>query len=212
MLESLRADWQVVMTGGYLNLGSSREINLERLSAYAAVVEESRAAWLTEPLGIQEHDGTRYPYSLPCRPDLKSVSLISDKAKRLMDRCQRPLLLRAPNGALRVGTREEETEFLNRICAASGCGLAIDLSALARMSRSHHFSGAEWLECIEPKNFQQLDLAGSSAGSDGWKLLRAAMSRARPRAVFVQWEGDFRGIQELEAVLERINRARRNAA
>lgn len=212
MLESLRNDWEMVITGGNLNLGSSRELDLERLRAYAVVVEESRAAWLTEPLGVQEVQGRRYPFSLPPRADRIMAAQIADKAKAVMDRCQRPLLLKVPNGMLMVGSVAEEVAFLNRICKESGCGLAIDLDALMRMSRSHLFSAKEWLAGIEAEYIQQLDVPGASFAGEDWKLLRWVKERTRPRAVFVQWTRDYRGVPEIEAAFERLLEFRREAA
>jgi uncharacterized protein (UPF0276 family) len=212
MLGALRSDWRMVLTAGGLNLGSTEELDLYRLRSYGEIAVESGATWMTEPLGFQEHHGRRFPYSLPPRPERLGVRRISDKAKAVMDGCQRLLLLQVPNRNLTVGSYLEQVEFLNRICAESGCGLAVDLSALAATARLHGFTAAAWLRGIEGKNIQQLDLAGESLGTEEWKLLELTLSMARPRAVFVQRHENFRGVQELEAALSSVNEIRRVAA
>jgi hypothetical protein len=140
-----------------------------------------------------------------------------EHARAIAEAFGRPLLIENIAAPLRLAGTMSETDFLNRLCERSGCGLSVDLTALAVNGRNHAVDPVAWLAAIEPERIVQIRL-GSYSQLDGawrdtndgpvpeevWGLAERVLASAPVRAAILERDRDFPPLAELEGELRRL--------
>jgi uncharacterized protein (UPF0276 family) len=110
-----------------------------------------------------------------------------------------------------------ESDFLNRLCDKSGCGLSIDLTALAVNGRNHAFDPAARLAELDPRHIVQLrvgsyrqvggiwrDTNDGPVPEEVWDLTVQVLESAPVRAGILERDWNFPSLLELESELVRL--------
>jgi hypothetical protein len=145
------------------------------------------------------------------------LGVLAEHAAEVMERCGRLLLLENITSHIRIRGHLSETDFLNKICERSGCGILLDVTNLFVNARNHGFDPRSWMRDLDPERVVQLHVVGYRyAGgrwhdrhSDGiqedlWSLIRDAIAWARPRAAIIERDADFPAFDELAAELRAL--------
>ena len=216
-LRSLAEAYPLVLHGSGLSLGTPGPLDQEELGLFSAVVR------LTDPLWVSEHLGFRrtaevdlaHPSPVPLTGD--TLASFVEHCREVVERCRKPLLIENIAYHLQIPGAMSEPEFLNRLCDEVGCGLLVDLTALAVNGHTHGFDPRGWLDAIEHRWITQVhigaydrdggrwsDSHAARVPEDIWELARHVIKSAPVRAVILERDGSFPHASELRDELRRI--------
>lgn len=192
-LRWLSAQYPVIVRCASLSLGGPDPIEPQAIASCATIAHDANAIWLAHPLGFSRSGEIDLGMSVPISLTRTNLELVSERVREVIDRCERTLLIENGSSALKIRGTLAETEFLNLLCAQSGCKLLVDLSVLYADSRRHRFDPAAWLDDIEPQQIVQVrvtvpperECRSSLSGTTGEQCsqLSRLLTRARPRAI-----------------------------
>jgi hypothetical protein len=125
--------------------------------------------WISEPIGFCHTDEIDLKHFCPVPPAEDTIGVIADHAMEISDRCGCPMLLETIASPLRFCGPMPGPEFLNRLCARSGCRLLLDVTGLFVDSRNHLFEATDWLSQLDPAAIAQLHVSGYRQRSGRWE-------------------------------------------
>lgn len=157
-----------------LSLGTPGPLDSNTLDRFAEVVDVAQPEWISEHVAFTKSDEIDLGHLNPVAPTATSLCTLVDHARQLMDRCQKPLILENVTSFLRLPGDMSETEFLNRLCDESGCGLLLDVTNLLINARNHGFDEQAWLSELNPDHVVQLHVVGYSHNNGLWHDYHAA--------------------------------------
>ncbi|HEX8502974.1 MAG TPA: DUF692 family protein [Pyrinomonadaceae bacterium] len=194
-LDQLRREKPVVMHSIGLSLGSAHRFDAGHVEQIARWREWLRSPWHSDHLSfnLAEHGGgeMNVGITLPLPYDRETVELLAPRIEQVRARVPVPFLLEN-NVYFFTYARQDygEAEFLNRLCAASGCGLLLDLHNLYTNCRNHGADPYDFLGRLDLSNVVEMHVAGGmehggfymDAHSDVsppevWELLDHALPR-----------------------------------
>lgn len=216
-LAALAATYPLAIRSRDLSLGTPGPLDADRLNRLAALAAVTDPLWVSEWIAFSRTGEVDLACAGPVRPDESTVHLIAGHAREVAGRCGVPLLLETVASHLCIPGTMPETEFLNRLCAASGCGLLLDTTALFVNSRNHGFDPHLWLREIDPPHIRQLHISGFSligecwedrhgqrVQREIWKLAEAALTHAPVRGAILEYDLAFPAVQAIEIELRML--------
>lgn len=208
-----------------LSLGTPGPLDSDRLNRLAALAAIADPLWISERIAFSRTGEVDLACAAPVRPDEDTVGRMAEHAREVADCCGVPLLLETVASHLRVPGPMSETEFLNRLCGASGCGLLLDVTALFVNSRNHRFDPHPWLREIDPAHIGQIHVSGFSRSGvfwedrhgervqrEVWALAEAALAHAPVRGAILEYDIAFPAVQAIEIELRVLKAAGSRAA
>jgi uncharacterized protein (UPF0276 family) len=200
-----------------LSLGTPGPVDPDELAWSASFVREAQPLWMSDALGFRCSSEVDLAASVPVALTDETLDLLVDHARVVTEACGVPLLLENIASRLAIAGTMREPAFLNRFCDRSGCGLALDVTALAVAGRNHRFDPVRWIEELDPRWVVQLHVGGCRERDGGWHdahdaplddevlgLTGFVMERAAVRAVVLLRNGRFPPIDEIVADLRRL--------
>jgi uncharacterized protein (UPF0276 family) len=216
-LRGLGRDYPLFVHGLGLSLGTPGPLDRATLDAYARVVAASDPLYCTEHVAFTRTPDVDLGHLNPVAPTLENIRIVADHAREVMDRCGKPMLLENIASHLLLKGTMPETEFLNRLCDAAGCGLLLDVANLYVNSRNHGYDALAWLDGLETKNVAQLHVVGYTRRDGRWHdahaepiqrelydLAGELMRRAPLRGVIVERDANIPEPGELAAELREL--------
>ena len=165
-LRQLAARYPLYVHGLGLSLGTPGPLDAQILKQFARVADLAQAQWVSEHIAFSRTADVDLGHLNPVRPDRQALQLFSEHVQELKAACGgRPVILENITTHLALKGDLSETEFLNQLCAHSGCGLLLDVTNLWINSRNHGFDPRAWLREIQPAHIVQLHAVGYSAPS-----------------------------------------------
>lgn len=220
LLRDLRRDYPLFVHGLGLSLGTPGPLDPGTLSRFARVAEAADPLFVTEHAAFTRTPEVDLGHLNPVAPTRANVAVLADHAKEVMDRCGKPLLLENIASALALRGEMPEPEFLNRVCAAAGCGLLLDVTNLYVNSRNHRFDPVAWLDALDLPRVGQFHLAGYTRRGGRWHdahaeavqpelvdLARHVLGRTRARGVILERDENIPAPADLAGELEAIRAA-----
>lgn len=217
LIDSICRLGPTIISRGSLSLGTPGPLDADHLRAFVAIVERTKPAWISEPVGFSRTDECRWKAYLPVCPGPESLNTIVDHAMQVMDKCQRLLLLETTASSIQPRGSIRETDFLNQACQKAKCGLLLDVTALLVNALNHRFDPVAWLRQLDPGLILQLHVSGYSrrdhhyfdehlgaVQDDVWDLVEDALGYCSPRAIILEREGNYPPIFAIERELARL--------
>lgn len=220
VFEHVAAHRPVVLHGVSLSIGSTAPLDMTYLAKLRALAERFRPLWISDHLcwtgvqGVNSHD------LLPMPLTEAALAHVADRVGRVQDFLGRPLIVENPSTYLEFrASQMPEAEFLARLCAATGCGLLLDVNNVHVSSFNHALDPLAYLEAIPAEHVVQVHLAGPSDHGTHlidthdapvpdavWPLYARVWERCGPVATMVEWDAD---IPEFAVVAAELAKARR---
>ncbi|MDH4742772.1 DUF692 domain-containing protein [Sphingomonas sp. CBMAI 2297] len=220
VFEHVAAHRPVVLHGVSLSIGSTAPLDMTYLAKLRALAERFRPLWISDHLcwtgvqGVNSHD------LLPMPLTEAALAHVADRVGRMQDFLGRPLIVENPSTYLEFrASQMPEAEFLARLCAATGCGLLLDVNNVHVSSFNHALDPLAYLEAIPAEHVVQVHLAGPSDHGTHlidthdapvpdavWPLYARVWERCGPVATMVEWDAD---IPEFAVVAAELAKARR---
>jgi hypothetical protein len=182
--------------------------------------------WISEHLSFSRV-GTGHEVNaaiaLPVAYDLEMLDLLVPRVRFLTDSLSCPFLLENSVYYVRYPDQDlTEEEFLNRLCARSGCGVLLDLHNVYTNSVNHGLTAADYLDSLDLKNVREIHIAGGApmmgfhADSHNgpvlegvWEMLEYVVPRAKNlRGVTFEFHESSFGMMGENGFREQIDRTR----
>lgn len=167
--------------------------------------------------GFNSHDLLPLPYTE------EALDIVCTNIDQAQDALGRAMLIENPSTYIDFAPADmTEWQFIDALCARTGCGLLLDINNVFVSASNHDFDPVAYLDGVPHDHVRQIHLAGHSAGQHGllidthdhpvpdpvWALYAQAMTRLGEVAVMIERDDD---IPPLEALLGELAMARRLA-
>jgi len=199
-LSELAERTRMVLHGVGLNIGGHIPLHLDYLKSLKDLVERTR------PLIVSDHlcftatgEGQSFDL-LPIERTQKEWNHIKSRVHEVQDFLDRPLTLEYVSTYVESDANEmRQSEFLNALAAATGCGILLDVNNVFVCAFNHGFDAWQEIEAIDPRHVHQYHIAGHAVHEDYlhdthaevirdevWQLLRRAFQTIGPRPCIIE--------------------------
>jgi uncharacterized protein len=218
-LDAVRERHAVAMHGVSMSIGAAQGLSRDYLKHLKTLADRVRPLWISDHLcwtGVDRfnsHDLLPLPYTT------EALDVVCANLALAQDILERPLLLENPSSYLAFPEADfTEWEFLNELCALTGCYLLLDVNNIYVSATNQGFDPEAYLRGIPVDRVRQIHLAGHSQGEtllidthdapvcDGvWQLYRKACERFGHVATMIERDDN---IPPLETMLAELDHAR----
>lgn len=194
-VQSIRARLPLVAHSIGQSIGSADRFDRGHLEQMCRWHERCSFAWHSDHLSyhLVQHGSVNAGFTMPLPRDHATLRMLARRVAAIRQRVRATFLLETNVYYVAFPDDElDEPEFLNRLCAKSGCGLLLDLHNVYTNSRNHGFDAAAFIDRLDLGNVVEIHLAGGMehAGfyldahrgrtpEPVWALLERALPRLR---------------------------------
>jgi uncharacterized protein (UPF0276 family) len=216
ILREVRARYPVALHGVSMSLGSADGLDAAYLARLRALVDEIAPLFVSDHLswtrieGFSSHDLLPLPYTE------EALDLVSANVARAQDALGRTMLVENPSTYIGLAPADmTEGQFLDRLCARTGCGLLLDVNNVFVSATNQGFDPIAWLDAIPHRHVRQIHLAGHSRGEEllidthdrpvpppVWDLYAHVVPRLGPVATMIERDDDIPPLATLLAELD----------
>jgi len=143
-----------------LSMGTPGPLDQAYLGRFAAVCNCTDPIWISEHIAFTKTDYADLGHLNPIPYTSNTLAYFSEHVIEVSEYCNKPILLENITTHIQIDSPMRETDFINRLCDKTGCGLLLDVTNLYVNSKNHHFSTTRWLHEIQPGYIRQLHVVG----------------------------------------------------
>jgi len=211
ILRQVRERHPVALHGVSMSIGSADGADRDYLRRLRALVDEVDPILVSDHLcwtrveGFNSHDLLPLPYTE------EALDVVCANIAVAQDVLGRPILIENPSSYVAFADAPmTEWQFLDAMCARTGCSLLLDVNNVYVSATNHGFDPLEYLAGIPADRVHQIHLAGHSQGREllidthdrpvparVWALYEAALARVGPVATMIERDDDIPPLAEL---------------
>ncbi|MGW8205180.1 MNIO family bufferin maturase (plasmid) [Sphingomonas bisphenolicum] len=216
ILDQIRERHPVALHGVSMSIGSADGLDRAYLVRLKTLVDHLDPLFVSDHLcwtrieGFNAHDLLPLPYTD------EALDLVCTNILQAQDMLERPMLIENPSTYLQF-TADSMTEwqFLDAMCARTGCGLLLDVNNIYVSAVNHGFDPMAYLAGVPADRVRQIHLAGHSEGRDRlidthdqpvpppvWSLYAEACRRTGPVATMIERDDDIPPLADLLTELD----------
>jgi len=216
-LELLRAEFPVALHGVSLNLASSDPLDERYLAQLKALSDEIQPWLVTDHLCWTGVGRENLFDLLPFPFTAESLALVAANVSRVQDLLKRPLAVENITFyAQPAGNEAHEEDFLNELCARTGCGVLLDVNNVFVNAVNFGLDPHDYFRRLDLRNVAEVHLAGHFERHDGvlidthgaavkqpvWDLYEGLIARAGLLPTMIERDQNIPPWEELERELE----------
>ncbi|KJV06283.1 MNIO family bufferin maturase [Methylocucumis oryzae] len=215
-LDSIRADYPMVMHGVSLSIGSTDPLNWDYLRQLKALAKRIEPAWVSDHLcwtgvnGVNLHDLLPLPYTEA------AIDHVANRVSTVQEYLGRQLLLENVSSYVSYAHSEmSEWDFLSAVAERADCLILLDINNIYVSAHNHGFDPLRYLRQLPAQRIQQIHLAGhldlghliiDSHGDTVidpvWSLYEAALQRFGFVATMIERDDNVPPLTDLLAELD----------
>lgn len=218
VLRRVRERHPVALHGVSMSLGSADGLCQDYLLRLRALADSVEPLFVSDHLSwsrighFNSHDLLPLPYTE------EALAVVCANVDRAQEVLRRTMLIENPSSYVSFPGDMTEWEFLEALCARTGCQLLLDVNNVFVSASNHGFDALAYLDGIPVQHVRQVHLAGHSQGREllidthdspvpdpVWSLYAAALERTGPVATMIERDD---GIPPLAELLAELNVAR----
>jgi uncharacterized protein (UPF0276 family) len=215
VLRQVRERHLVALHGVSMSVGSADGLDSDYLLRLRSLVREIEPLFVSDHLcwtrvqGFSSHDLLPLPYTQ------EALDIVTANVLEAQDALGRTLLIENPSSYVCFAGAMSEWEFLDALCARTGCELLLDVNNIYVSGMNHGFDPIEYLKGIPARRVRQIHLAGHSQGRSllidthdqpvcpaVWQVYDAALARVGPVATMIERDDNIPALAELLAELD----------
>jgi uncharacterized protein (UPF0276 family) len=220
LLREMRSLYPVALHGVSMSIGSADGLDGAYLARLRALIDEIEPLFVSDHLswtrieGFSSHDLLPLPYTS------EALDLVCANIDRAQNALGRAMLIENPSTYIDFAAAEmNEWQFLDAMCARTGCGLLLDVNNVFVSATNHGFDAIAYLNGVPHDRVRQVHLAGHSEGKEllidthdrpvpasVWDLYAHVMPLLGPVATMIERDDD---IPPLADLLTELSVARR---
>ncbi|WP_442679944.1 MNIO family bufferin maturase [Sphingomonas sp. ASY06-1R] len=164
ILRDIRARYPVALHGVSMSIGSADGLDPLYLARLRALIDDIDPLFVSDHLSWSRtgdfcaHDLLPLPYSE------EALAIVCRNVARAQDALGRTLLIENPSRYVALPGDMTEWEFIDAVCARTGCGLLLDVNNVFVSATNHGFDARRYLDGIPTDRVRQIHLAGHSRG------------------------------------------------
>ncbi|MFD1106421.1 MNIO family bufferin maturase [Sphingobium olei] len=223
ILRQIRERYPVALHGVSMSIGSADGVDRFYLDRLRALVDEIEPLFVSDHLSWSRIEGFNSHDLLPLPYTWEALDTVCTNIERAQDALGRAMLVENPSTYLDFMSADmTEWEFLNLVCARTGCGILLDVNNVFVSASNHGFDPIAYLDGIPRGHVRQIHLAGHSQGEhllidthdrpvppSVWSLYAHILPRLGPVATMIERDDH---IPPLGDLLVELDTARRIAA
>ncbi|MFO1077383.1 MAG: DUF692 domain-containing protein [Planctomycetota bacterium] len=204
VLDEVAARYPVVMHGVSMNIGSTDPLDRAYLRELRALQRRCRARWISDHLCWTGVDGQNLHDLLPMPYTKAALRHVAARVRAVQDLLEQPLVLENPSTYLQfAGADFTEPQFLRELCAATGCGLLLDVNNVFVCAENHGFDAEAYLRQVPWDHVVYFHLAGHTVHAthrldthdrpvcaEVWELYGLAHELSGGRSTLLEWDAD----------------------
>jgi len=223
ILRDIRARYPVALHGVSMSIGSADGLDQAYLIRLRALVDDIEPLFVSDHLSwsrIEEfssHDLLPLPYTQ------EAFDIVSANIDRAQNALGRAMLIENPSTYIDFAPADmTEWQFIDALCARTGCGLLLDVNNVFVSASNHGFDPIAYLNAVPHDRVRQIHLAGHSQGDhllidthdravppSVWQLYAHVLPKLGPVATMIERDD---AIPPLLDLLAELGTARRIAA
>jgi uncharacterized protein len=222
ILRDIRARYPVALHGVSMSIGSADGLDGAYLARLRALVDEIDPIFVSDHLSWSRIEGFNSHDLLPLPYTDETLDLITANVDRAQSVLGRTMLIENPSTYMDVPECDmAEWEFLDALCARTGCGLLLDVNNVFVSATNRGFDPIAYIDGLPHARVRQIHLAGHSQGaellvdthdqpvpSSVWDLYAHVLPKLGSVATMIERDDD---IPPLAVLLDELDRARRIA-
>jgi uncharacterized protein (UPF0276 family) len=208
-LRFLRDNYALSLHGVGLNIGAKEPLDPAHLARLKRLCDIYQPESFSEHLAWSSHGGFFFNDLLPLPYTEANLRLVIDHIDETQSTLGRRLLLENPATYVRFAQSAiPETEFLQEIARASGCGLLLDVNNVFVSACNHAFDASAYLAAFPLDRVGEIHLAGhfnttddqgaplcidahgAPVIADVFTLFESVIARAGPLPTLIEWDND----------------------
>lgn len=214
LLREVRARYPVALHGVSMSVGSAEGVDRAYLARLRALVDEIEPLFVSDHLCWTRVDGFNSHDLLPLPYTEEALDVVCANVDAAQDALGRTMLIENPSSYVAFDGAMTEWEFLNALCARTGCGLLLDVNNVFVSAVNHGFNARTYLDAVPADRVRQVHLAGHSQGADllidthdqpvpasVWDLYAHVLPRLGPVATMIERDDAIPPLHELLAEL-----------
>lgn len=220
ILELMRQDYNIVLHGVSLSIGSTDELNFSYLKKLKELAEKIQPQWISDHLCWTGVEGENIHDLLPLPFTREAINHVAERIQRVQDFLGRRILLENVSSYVTFKHSEmTEWEFLREISNRADCGILLDVNNIYVNSVNHGFDPVSYIKALPPERIGQIHLAGHSRQgeilvdthdapvcTEVWNLFRVAVNLLGPVSTMVEWDDKIPDFQVLKAETDKAAR------
>lgn len=220
MLESIRKNYDVVLHGVSLSIGSTDELNFNYLKRLKTLVDTIQPKWVSDHLCWTGVSGENVHDLLPLPFTNEALNHLIERISRVQDFLGQRILLENVSSYISFRHSEmTEWDFLKEISTRADCGILLDINNVYVSSVNHNFNPIDYLNCLPQERVGQIHLAGHSRQGDVlidthdapvcdevWDLFQRAVKRFGAISTMVEWDADIPEFSRLQAEVDKAKK------
>lgn len=220
MLDTIRADYPIVMHGVSMSIGSTAPLDYDYLTALKTLAERVEPAWISDHLcwtgvhGINLHDLLPLPYTE------EALAHVATRISRVQDFLGRRIAIENVSSYVTFESSVmDEWTFVRELASRADCWLLVDVNNIFVSAFNHDFDALQFLDTIDPARVVQLHLAGHSdyethkidthdqpICAEVFALYKEALKRFGPISTLIERDDNFPPFAELMNELDEVRR------
>lgn len=225
IIRKVREHYPVVLHGLSFNIGSSEAPDRQYLQQLKALIQELHPAWVSDHICWTGLHGRTSHDLLPIAYNHQTLEQVISKVSEIQDFLQQPVVLENPSMYLQFRSADmAEAEFINQLCARSGCRLLLDVNNVFVSCFNLDLDPYAHIAALDRHIVQQFHLAGHTHNGSHiidthdhpvsdpvWDLYQYACRHFGATATLLERDDHIPPLPELLAELEQA-RSLQNAA
>jgi uncharacterized protein (UPF0276 family) len=211
ILREVRARYPVALHGVSMSLGSADGLDGAYLARLRALVDEIEPLFVSDHLSWSRIEGFNSHDLLPLPYTDAALDLVCANVAHAQDVLGRPMLVENPSTYIDLAPADmTEWQFLDALCARTGCGLLLDVNNVFVSASNHGFDPIAYLDGVPHDRVRQIHLAGHSQGAEMlidthdrpvpasvWDLFAHVRPRLGPVATMIERDDDIPPLADL---------------
>jgi uncharacterized protein (UPF0276 family) len=165
ILRDIRARYPVALHGVSMSLGSADGVDGAYLARLRALVDEVEPLFISDHLSWSRLEGFNAHDLLPLPYTQEALDIVCANIDRAQEALGRIMLIENPSTYIDFASSDmSEWEFIDMMCARTGCELLLDVNNLFVSASNHGFDPLACLHAVPHARVRQIHLAGHSRG------------------------------------------------
>ncbi|WHO40945.1 DUF692 domain-containing protein [Sphingobium sp. AP49] len=182
ILRDIRARYPVALHGVSMSIGSADGLDRAYLTRLRALVDDIEPLFVSDHLSWSRIEGFSSHDLLPLPYTQEAFDIVSSNIDRAQNALGRAMLIENPSTYIDFAPADmTEWQFIDALCARTGCGLLLDVNNVFVSASNHGFDPVAYLDGVPHDRVRQIHLAGHSHGDH---LLIDTHDQAVPRSVW----------------------------
>lgn len=200
ILRRVRERHPVALHGVSMSIGSADGLDRAYLDRLKALADEIEPLFVSDHLSWSRFEGFNSHDLLPLPYTQEALDIVCNNIGMAQDVLGRAMLIENPSSYVAFdGSTMTEWQFIDAMCARTGCHLLLDVNNIFVSATNHGFDAIAYLDGIPFARVRQIHLAGHSQGADMlidthdqpvpppvWALYEQAIARVGPVATMIE--------------------------